>query len=382
METIKLNSIRKVWEKTLWLFSMLLALGSCSDFDWNQNHDTTLTDFQITTTDADVVIAEYKSNIGETMSFNWSASKAADYSTVFYKILFSASTDFSNPVYQAETEKLSTMNSTELTNNQLNIIAEKAGIGQSGSGKIYWTVVASNGIVKKQCADVRTINITRPSGYAYNPENIQISGKGLERVGMKKLDDGIFEAFVYLQDGEYTFYEKGSKTDRHFGFSTTTLTEGTSFSALKSNKIHHIVIDFNTSTSTITAVNELALWYSAANDVVAIMNEADDHSAKWSTNYLFTPQSNDFRYKFRMTEELPNGTVKQSFYGYTSKNATNQNATTAEKYFYLFKENGMSQSDYCFKFNNRGLHADKKLLIEVDMTPSAANYAHSVTVVE
>lgn len=121
METIKLNSIRKVWEKTLWLFSMLLALGSCSDFDWNQNHDTTLTDFQITTTDADVVIAEDKSNIGETMSFNWSASKAADYSTVFYKILFSASTDFSNPVYQAETEKLSTVNSTELTNNQLNI---------------------------------------------------------------------------------------------------------------------------------------------------------------------------------------------------------------------------------------------------------------------
>jgi hypothetical protein len=126
----------------------------------------------------------------------------------------------------------------------------------------------------------------------------------------------------------------------------------------------------------------MALWYSAANDVVAIMNEADDHSAKWSTNYLFTPQSNDFRYKFRMTEELPDGTVKQSFFGYTSKNATNQNATTAEKYFYLFKENGMSQSDYCFKFNNRGLHADKNLLIEVDMTPAATNYTHKVTVVE
>ena len=101
METRKTNII-KAWEKALWLFSMLLVLGSCSNFDWNQNHDTTLTDFQITTTDADVVIAEDKSNIGETMSFKWSASQAADYTTVFYKILFSASTDFSNPVYQAE----------------------------------------------------------------------------------------------------------------------------------------------------------------------------------------------------------------------------------------------------------------------------------------
>ena len=140
METRKTN-IRKAWEKALWLFSMLLVLGSCSNFDWNQNHDTTLTDFQITTTDADVVIAEDKSNIGETMSFKWSASQAADYTTVFYMILFSASTDFSNPVYQAETEKLSTVNSTELTNNELNIIAEKAGIAQSATGKIYWTVV-------------------------------------------------------------------------------------------------------------------------------------------------------------------------------------------------------------------------------------------------
>jgi hypothetical protein len=376
------KTIITICRKSLWIFAILFFLGSCSNFDWDQNHDTTLSDFQITSTDATVVIAEDKSNINETTNFNWTASKAADYTTVFYKVLFSKSTDFSEPIYQAETEKLSTVNNAELTNDELNIIAEKAGIAQSGTGTIYWTVVASNGIAKKTCPDIRSITITRPSGYAYNPANIQISGKGLERVNMKKLDEGVFEAYVYLQNGDYTLYEKGSKTDRHFGILNGVLTEDGSLTTVKDNKLHHIVIDFNNATASISTVNEMALWYSAANDIVAVMTESEDHSARWSTNYLFVPENNDFRYKFRMTEEYANGDIQQYFFGYASKNATNQTSTTAEKYFYLVQENGMTQSDYCFKFNNKGLHANKNLLIEVDMTPGVTNYTHSVIVEE
>ena len=382
MEKTIFNSMKTVWKKPLWLFSMLLVLCSCSDFDWDDNHYTTLSDFQITSTDATIVIAEDKSNINETTEFNWTASKAADYTTVFYKILFSTSTDFSDPIYQVETGKLSTMNTTEITNNQLNIIAEKAGIAPKGTGVIYWTVIASNGIVKNLSQDVRTITITRPSGFAYNPEKIQLAGKGLDRINMKMLDDGIFEAFIYLQDGDYTFYEKGDKNGRHFGIVNGVLTEGASFATVKDNKLHHVVINFNDASASITTVNEMALWYSAANDVVAVMTEAADHTAQWSVNYLFVPQNNDFRYKFRITEELPDGSTQQSFYGYSTSNATNQTATTAAKYFYLFKENGMSQSNYCFKFNNRGLHANKNLTIDVDMRPEVENYTHSVTVEE
>lgn len=357
-----------------------IVFSACSNFDWEDNHNTTLSDFRIMTQDTTIVINQDHSNINDDADFTWSKSKAGDNTAVFYKILFSTTDDFSNPIYEVETENLSTYNEAHVSFKTLNIIAEQAGIEQGKTGILKWTVRASNGVVQKKISDIRSITLTRPTGFAYNPDKIILKCKGTDDVVLKKIDDGIFEAFTNMVSGTYSLYESGSKIGRHFGIDHSVLSENGDFLPVKSG-INHIYINFNTAQAQIAYVQGIGLWYSGINDVVAVMAPTGN-MALWTTTYQFNALNQDYRYKFRITEELNTGTTQQSFYGYARQSATNQTATTADNYFYLFKENGLSQSDYCFKFNNRGLHDGKTLKITIDLRPSTVNYTHSVIVVQ
>lgn len=363
------------------MFIASAMVSSCTDFDWDQNHDTTLTEFDITTQDnTTVVIADDKSNIDEEHTFEWTGSKAADYSQVFYKVVFSLSDDFSNPVYELEPENLGTANTITVTNKTLNIAAERAGIKQLGTGTLKWTVRATNGIATRMSNSIHTMTITRPSGFAYNPDMVNIEGDDMQATAMRKLEDGKFEMFVFLGTGKYVLKELTSTVNRSFGIDGTTLTEDGVITPVVPNSVHHIVVDYNTASASIKAVTEVGLWYSAANDVVAVMEPSLNKTATWSTDYLCEVVKRDYRYKFRLTEKDATGEESTTFYGYSRSVAGYQTASSPATYFYLYPEAKASQSSYCFRFNNTGLHEGKTLRITVDLQPELENYTHSVTV--
>lgn len=357
------------------------AMTSCTDFEWHDDHETTLTEFDIVSEDVPaVVINADKSNLDDSYTLSWSASTAGDYTQVFYKVVFSIDGDFSNPAYELEPEQMGVANTLTLSNRSINIAAERAGIKQGATGTLKWTVRATNGVAMRMCNSVKTITVTRPTGFAYNPEGVTLKGEGINPIATLRKGDGEFEIFALLNGGEYRLTEDGSAIGRYFGINGNELTEDATFKAVTPGAIHHIKFNFNDATASVKAVKEVGLWYSAANDVVAVMQQAADKSAVWSTDYEFNAVKNDYRYKFRMTEADGAGVESNVFYGYSSAVAGFQNSSSPTTYFYLFAEPGESQSSYCFRFNNTGLHGGKTLRITADFTGADGNFFHKVEV--
>lgn len=358
-----------------------LTLASCTDFDWHQEHDTTLTEFDIVSADLPaVVIDNDRNNINDEHELSWNPSTAADYTQVFYKVLFSTDGNFAAPVYELEPEQMGTVPHLTLTNRQINIAAEKAGIKQGATGELKWTVRASNGVVTRMSNSVHNISITRPTGFAYNPEGVTLSGDGIDPVATLRNADGEFEIFTRLDNGTYRLTENNSATGRYFGVGNGVLSEDATFKAVTPGAIHHIKFNFNDATASIAAVDEVGLWYSNANDVVSVLQLENGKTPVWITDYEFNAVKNDYRYKFRLTETNDAGVTESCFYGYSGATAGFQNSSSPATYFYLYPENGMSQSSYCFRFNNTGLHGGKTLRITVDFTGAGGNFTHKVDV--
>lgn len=379
---MKLN-LMKIYHPMIAAVSLVFAagLGSCTDFDWHQEHDTTLSEFDIMSEEfPQIVIAADKSNINDEHTVAWSGSTAGDYTQVFYKVLFSTDGDFSNPVYELEPEQMGTAGSLTLTNHTLNIAAERAGIKQGATGRLRFTVRATNGVAVRMCKSVRELEITRPAGYAYNPESVSLVGSDMAPVVTHKVADGVFEVFAWLGSGEYKLTEDGSAIGRSFGIDGAVLAEDGKIVPVTPGRIHRISVDFNDATATLSAVEEVGLWYSAANDVIAVMQPALNKSAVWSAEFDFNVEKNDYRYKFRMKEMHGDGSSTTVFYGYQKSTAGFQNSSSPAAYFELYPEDGESQSSYCFRFNNTGLHAGKKLRVTADFTPVLSNYTHKVEV--
>lgn len=157
-----------------YVLGLVLTLSSCSNFDWDDNSETTLSAFSVEGAPMNVTVTS--ENKEELQKLKWEKSHAGNYSMVFYKIQFSSAEDFSQVFYTVETKSIGSENFMELTNDELNQIAEKAGIGQSTTGTIYWKVRASNGINAIESSNSGKIVITRPLGYAYNPSELYLMG--------------------------------------------------------------------------------------------------------------------------------------------------------------------------------------------------------------
>lgn len=354
-----------------------LAASSCTDFDWDEDHDTTLTEFDVISSDISVDITGADSDLDATHLIEWSSSKAADYTQVFYKVLFSPVGDFANPTYTLEPERIGTATSLELTNRTLNIIAEASGIEQKASGTIKWAVQATNGIATRMSESVHTLDVKRPGGFASIPLTVTIKNAVGEAVELKPLAEGVFEGYVSLGVDDVQIKESGSTA--FYGIDGNKLVKGLGFTAVKPGQIHYLKVDFNTAEASIFAVEKMELWYSCANDVVATLSPDPSGVALWSGNYLFNMVDNDVSYKFRMTKLSADGQTSETFLGSTAKNPRPQTGSSAPSYFYLVEEEVPSQSDYCFGFN-KNTHDGKTLVLTVDLRPQTENYTHSVAV--
>lgn len=377
-------------------------LSSCYDYDWKFDHETTLSDFNITSVDQTMNIAvnyaDSTNNAGRQIQLDWTVSEAEDYSKVFYEVWFYRQQDLTFPVYKIASGLGQTQNFLVLTEKDLNVVAEKAGIPQSANGDVIWKVRASNGVSELITDEYKTISITRPAGFAYYPEKILVAGTAvnaekpivLKRIMQGENFTGEYESFFYLGEGNFYITEKG--TDRRlyithdgelkelFGTEKETLVNA----PVTNNKIHRIKINLKKSTAITVSIESVGLWYSGINDVMAELQQDDVKIPYWSlTRKLELVSSGalpDYRYKFRVSQKNLKGENTYSFWGYSSVSAPNQSETSLPAYFRL-NEVDNSQSNYCYKFSRTG-HDQANLKIDADFRPEAEFFRHYVTVIK
>lgn len=376
----------------------IVTMTSCYNYDWNFDHETTLSAFNITSADQTVTMtvnyADSTDNAGSELQLDWTKSFAADYSKVFYEVLFFNANDLSKPVYTGTPGTKQTENFIRLSEKKLNIIAEKAGIPQGATGDVLWKVRASNGINEFITEEHRKLALTRPDGFAYYPERIFIKGSAIatevEMKRLKKGDDytGEYELFFFAAEGDFYMAEKGSdrkfyvtedgKFKELFGADKET----TANAVISKNKIHRVRINMKKSLATAVSVESVGVWYSGTNSIWAEMEQPEKEVPYWSVTKRLELVNEgalpDYRYKFRMTQKNINGTESYSFWGYSTASAPNQTESSQPSYFML-NEVDDSRSNYCYKFARTG-HDQYNLKIDADFSFGAEFFRHYVTV--
>lgn len=363
----------------------MLLLGSCISYDWDENNGTTLSPFSLSNPDLQIEINE--NNKTETEQLSWEKSHAEDYSLVFYTVLFSTTADdFSAPFYTMETKTVGSDAFLSLTFDELNVIAEKAGIPQESTGNIYWSVVASNGVSSTPSSNTGKITITRPLGYAYNPTGLYLLQEGDDETSMQTLrmvaqegGTGEFEIFVELSADKkfYLIETLDNKTTRHFAIDGSKLVMGDdkSTSPLASG-VHRIYVNFNDASASIARISKIEVWYDATQACLGEMTQLANEM-KWTLSYQFSAVDNNFKYKFRMTEVAADGSTHLAYWGASAKEPVSQTTSTKADYFYLYP---VADDSYnCYRLS-RTMHNNKNLTFEVDLSTSAAWYTHRVIV--
>jgi hypothetical protein len=387
--------------KLILLLAVAACCTSCYNYDWEAQHETSLTAFSISTPDLQKAIeinyADSITYFGNETRLEWEKSASADFSKVFYEVQFYNAGTPDVVVHKQITGYGQIENFLALTEKDLNVIAEKAGIAPNSTGEVFWRVRAGNGINEIFSDNSKKLTITRPAGFAYYPEKILAVGAaaGEKALELKRIQDrdkytGEYELFLYLSDGQFYLTEKDS--DRRFYISPDgSLKEvfgeekqSLVNSSITAGKIHRLKINMKTSTAVFVAVEAVDLWYSGTNDILGTLQQVDVKIPYWA---LIQPvelagegTATDYRYKFRVTQKDIAGEQSSSFWGYSSITAPNQSATSQPSYFYLYEVDD-SQSNYCYKFN-RTDHHQHTLRIDVDFRPEAEQFTHRIFIVE
>ena len=377
-------------------------LSSCDNFEWDFDHETTLSTFEITSPDqsANIIInyADSTTNFGDEIKLEWSKVEAADFSSVFYEVSFYNPGNLDVPAHKMITGFGQIENFLVLTEKDLNIIAEKAGISQNSTGDIIWKVRASNGIAEQISDNYKKITVSRPDGFAYYPEKMLIVGNAvnteksleLKRIVQREVYTGEYELFFYLSEGDFYLTEQG--TDRRFYITEegrfTELfgseKESQKNTTLSKNKIHRVKIDMKKSTALAVAIESVAVWYSGTDDILGEMQQEDASIPYWTLTKKLELVNNagfpDYRYKFRIGQKNMKGESSFSFWGYSTLSAPSQGANTQPSYFYLYEVDD-SRSNFCYKFSQTG-HDQSVLNFGVDFQAESDAFKHSITIVE
>jgi hypothetical protein len=371
-------------------------LTACYNYDWKEDLNTSLTPVMITAGDIQAnMLVNYRDSTtsGNTYILSWEKASAADYSTVFYKVLFYM-VDEASPVHVVIPEKNGVENQLNLSERELNIIAEKAGIAQNATGNIHWKVYASNGINEIYAAESRTIAISRPDGYAYYPEQLYILGSATpygtveSNVALlRKVTTSEYCAYVHLSDGRFYIKEKDrlrrflindDNTFRELGEDEA----GATNVPVTPGMIHFVSLDFKNLTARLASIDRVELWYSGINNVWGELEQLKPGYPVWSlikdvvlVNY---PSLLDFRYKFRLSETDMKGDSYYHFLGSSVSTMLNISDNTADSYFAVYDRDD-SRSSFCYKFALK--HNNATLQIDLDLQSGIDFYRHYITVI-
>lgn len=408
--------------KLIYIYGLIctaLMFSACNDYDWDVNHNTTLTPLtSVSGADRIVMTTNYRDslnnngnvvNSGQTYSLTWDKVTAADYSKVFYEVEMYTSGDLTSPFYVYKTTSNKIDNFANITERDWNIIAERAGIAQSSEGEIQWRIKASNGI-NTVYSDYKKLTLSRPAGYAKFPDDLYILGSAtvggdtIQRATIfRKIQSkipgtsdptlykktGEYNLITYLKDGEFSIIEKLETGFGYRRFAITSdnklveITKGQSdvkSKAITGNKMHRIYVDFKNQIARVTEVKSLDLWYGGTDSAIGTLSLEEENTPVWTLSQYIEFSGSTIakhKYKFRMSEADANGLISYSFWGYEdATGGTNPTAQTAANYYYLYQTDALTSSS-CYKFMTS---QDKKTLsFRVDFRTSIDYYTHSVT---
>lgn len=361
------------------LFILFLTQGCKKGNYWEKDVRTSITaPTNLQPLNSDIITLDPNSNAVTVLS--WDKAHTADQTMVFYKVLFDkANGDFTHAIDSIATGHVGSDTTLNLTDKELNILAEKAGIEELSEGTVIWKVMASNGVVAITSDNNGELKVQRPAGFALLPSQLSIYGDATESndqsqpLSFKKIGEGVFEIYTSLSNGNYELTD-GSSSFQVEGNSIKKGTKSTSPTTEK--KAYRIHIDFNVSQVVLTEIKTVGLWFAADNKVTMDLPYIGDGVWKIeNTPIKFSQQSwgKDERYKFRVTEVDMNGNSTNVFW--SSKNKDNQRPTSSSNinYYYLAGHDG-SQWDYTFKFMQESEDADIAVQFQ-----SSGDYTHTVT---
>lgn len=370
--------------KNLGLFLCSCLAVSCSE---DEITPVTIGDFQVLTPDLEVTISYTDTDPGEYVDLSWDRAKASDGTTVFYEVQFAGKDkNFDAPSMTITPDKLGYANVVQLSQQQMNVVAERTGIRPLQTGEIYWRVRAITGLVEHVNSTVRTIKVTRQGGFAETPKAIFVYGEATGQsdiagaIPLKQTTDSEYEGFMKLGNGTYSFVNAKEGDIRSFRADGTDLVEEDNGTIEGNNKIYHVVLNFTKATCTINEVKSFNLWW-VDNTLVPLIFVGN---STWElTNYELQwvkfGRGKSQMYKFQMIETDKDGNEIVVPFGSYNKTppAENPTETTALDYWTMdMVDPTATIGEYTFKFN---LSYEAQLVdIRVMLQPESESYFHSV----
>lgn len=320
-----------------------------------------------------------------TVALEWDRAATADHTGIFYTVLIDKEGgNFKTPVLTRITDSAGLSARLAFTHQQLNQLADKAGIKPGQQGKLQWCVEASNGVVSARSANAWSFTVTRDAGTVAYPSALFLNGTATEAdtdlgkaVRFKKLTDGVFECYTSLGPGTFSFLNANTGTPDAYVLNGTNITDGTSTtSPATTKKTYRIYLDFNTATGTLTEIRSVGLWFALHNKVtIPLQYHREGIWRAMSIPLLFAnaPWGKDERYKFSMILADSQGQDSVSFLGSAQKNNDGRpGAGTPASYYYLLPVDA-SQWDYTYKLSKESNNADILLKCTAD-----APYTHEI----
>lgn len=368
-------------------FLMALVLTSCSKNDRDINMKITeVTQFYAPN---DNIFVDLDPSSSASVGFEWEHAKAEDGALVMYEVAFDkVGGDFTTPVYKMTSDGNGVQNRLNLSHKDLNRIANFAGIESLSTGKLIWTVLASKGTNVKKSTQTRTIEVSRPAGFAEIPNEVYLTGDATEAgtdlanaIKLKGTNEaGVFEIYTSLKEGTYNFVNRTSGTVTSYQVEGSALKEGEGVaSPATGTKVYRMLLDFNNAAFQITEITGLGFWFAPNNAIQAELDYAGGgkfEALNVPIEFKQEGWGRDERYKFRMKLKTLDGSEFEEDWGSNNRDNNRPTAATPAAWYQLYKQQ-VNQWDFCFKFITE---ADMKNVdMKLSFAPDAA-YTHEIII--
>lgn len=370
--------------------------------------ETELSDFNFITGDTTLVL---NGSSQDTIVLKWEKSIAENATLVFYKVQFSdQNDDFEDPTHEMLPGKLGSNAYVSITDSLLNIIAEKSAIRQLSTGKIYWRVIASNGVnSNKILGGSRHIEVTRPDGFAAFPSKLYLTGsaspggndlskavmvKALKKKSDNTLDSAFFNIVLPLKQGEFKLVSALQGRIRTFGIDNNgniveIFEEDDFINECPANGVYHISLNFNTKKAEYASVSEVNLVVIRNNlpdNIITEMNYSGEYT--WEADFVSRlsdgtnlPAGAMYKFRFSGSTVIGNNPFT-AYWGSPSETSSPPNASTPESYFHVMRVNNDLRNYYRFATAVSGTSSGKNMRAILVMNPVDENHYHTCTIKE
>jgi hypothetical protein len=358
-QNIKHHLMKSYINKIVWSLALVATLFGCKKEESLRDTKVTAVETLYEPNDGKSVVLQKSASA--TLYFEWEAAKAEDAGMVLYEVAFDKEGgDFSKPIYKMASDNNGGFNYATITHKQINKIAALAGVESGATGKLIWTVFSSKGINEVKCAQSRTLEVTRLSGFAEIPVDVYVMGEGSEAgtdlanaISAKSTAAGEFEIYTKLTAGQpYYFTDAKTGSPRKFYITDGLLKEGTTTSTVAKTGVYRINLDFNVGSAVFTEITNMQLFFCPTNSFLFSMPYNGKGTFRATAQPITFKQEGwgrDERYKFKMTTITSDGNTVEEWWG--TPNIDNRpTSQSPASYYYLFPAKGDQWSDK-FKFD-------------------------------